>query len=52
MCIFIYPPIYTPIPNSRWLHHTALRYVRAKGTRWCIHLVEGATLGQNGLKMG
>ena len=24
----IYPPIYTPLPNSRWLHHTALRYVR------------------------
>ena len=26
--IYIYPPIYTPLPNSRWLHHTALRYVR------------------------
>ena len=26
--IYIYPPIYTPLPNSRWLHHTALMYVR------------------------
>ena len=24
----IYILIYTPLPNSRWLHHTALRYVR------------------------
>ena len=24
----------------------------AKGTTWCIHVVEGAKLGQNGLKMG
>ena len=26
--IYIYPLIYTPLPNSRWLHHTALRCVR------------------------
>ena len=26
--IHIYPPIYTPLPNSMWLHHTALLYVR------------------------
>ena len=26
--------------------------VRAKGTTWCIHVAEGAKLGQNGLKMG
>ena len=26
--IYIYPLIYTPLPNSRCLHHTALRYVR------------------------
>ena len=25
--IHIYLLIYTPLPNSRWLHHTALRYV-------------------------
>ena len=24
----VYPLIYTPLPDSRWLHHTALRYVR------------------------
>ena len=28
MYIYIYPPIYTPVPNSRWLHRTAVRYVR------------------------
>ena len=39
ICIYIYiytyiyiyvyiPLIYTPLPNSRYLHHTALRYVR------------------------
>ena len=27
-CRYIYPLIYTPLPNSRWLHHTALRYVQ------------------------
>ena len=26
--IYIYPLIYTPLTNSRWLHHTALRYAR------------------------
>ena len=26
--IYIYPLIYTPLPNFRWLHRTALRYVR------------------------
>ena len=26
--IYTYTLIYTPLPNSRWLHHTALRYVR------------------------
>ena len=26
--------------------------VRVKGTKWCIHVVEGAKLGQNGLKTG
>ena len=26
--------------------------VRAKGTKWCIHVVEVAKLGQNGLKTG
>ena len=26
--IYIYPQIYTPSPNSRWLHHIALRYMR------------------------
>ena len=25
---YIYPLIYTPLPNSTWLHHRALRYVR------------------------
>ena len=47
MCVCVYPLIYTPLPNSRWLHHTGL----AKGTTWCIHVEEGAKLGQNGLKM-
>ena len=26
--------------------------VRAKGTKWCIHVVEGAKLGQNALERG
>ena len=26
--------------------------VRAKGTKRCIHVVKGAKIGQNGLKMG
>ena len=26
--IYIYSLIYTPLPDSRWLHHRALRYVR------------------------
>ena len=26
--IYIYPLIYTPLPNCRWFHHTALRYVQ------------------------
>ena len=26
--IYIYPLIYTPLPNSRSLHHTALKYAR------------------------
>ena len=26
--IHTYPPIYTTLPESRWLHHTAVRYVR------------------------
>ena len=26
---YIYPLIYTPLPNSRWLHNLALRYVRS-----------------------
>ena len=26
--MYIYPLIYTPLPNSRWLHHTGLRYLR------------------------
>ena len=26
--MYIYPLIYTSLPNSRWLHHTALSYVR------------------------
>ena len=42
--VYIYPPIYTPLPNSRKGH--------AKGTTWCIHVVEGAKLGQNRVKMG
>ena len=25
---YLLPPIYTALPNSRWLHHTALRYVQ------------------------
>ena len=29
MVIYVCVPlIYTPLPNSTWLHHTALRYVR------------------------
>ena len=28
MYIYICPLIYTPLPNSRWLHPKALRYVR------------------------
>ena len=41
--IYISPLIYTPLPNSRLLHHTALRYVRRvqlgaymwrKGLKW------------------
>ena len=28
MYIYIYPPIYSPLPNCRWPHHTALGYVR------------------------
>ena len=40
---YIYPLIYTPLPNSRWLHHTALKYARRvqfgaymwhKGLKW------------------
>ena len=43
MCVCVYPLIYTPRPNSRWLHHTALRYAPrvqlgtymwAKGLNW------------------
>ena len=26
--IYIYPLIYTPLPNSRWLHHRAPTYAR------------------------
>ena len=28
VCVYTYPLTYTPLPDSRWLHHTALRYVR------------------------
>ena len=28
MYVCMYPLIYTPLPNSRWLHRKALRYVR------------------------
>ena len=28
VCVCVYLLIYTPLPNSRWLLHTALRYVR------------------------
>ena len=39
--MYMYPLIYTPLPNSRWLHHTALRYVRR------VQL--GAYMWRNGL---
>ena len=26
--VYIYPLLYTPLPNSRWLYHTALTYVQ------------------------
>ena len=47
VCVCVYPPIYTPLPNSRWLHHTALRYVRRAqlgGYLW--------RKGLNSIKMG
>ena len=40
--IYIYPLIYTPLPNYRWLHHTALR---------CVRRVQlGAYMWRKGLK--
>ena len=38
----IYPLIYSPLPNSTWLHHTALRCVR--------RVQRGAYLWRKGLK--
>ena len=48
--IYIYPLIYTPLPNSTWLHHThvtALRYVTSVqlGAYMCLD-------GLNLVKMG
>ena len=56
--IYIYVYIYVYI--SSYLHPSPQIYVaapygskvRAKGTTWCIPLVEGAKLCQIGLKMG
>ena len=46
----------SPNPSQRYSRVAPLRphgsKVRAKGTKWCIHVVEGAKLGQNGLKTG
>ena len=41
-----YPLIYTPLPNSSWLHNTALRYV-PRVQLGALHVEEGAKLGQN-----
>ena len=54
--VYIYIYIYIssnlhPSPNSRWLHHTALRYGR-RAQSGALHVVEEAKLGQNGLKTG
>ena len=41
VCVCVYPLIYTPLPNCRWLHHTALR---------CVRRVElGACMSHKGL---
>ena len=41
--IYTHPLIYTPLPNSRWLHHTALR---------CVQRVQlGAYMWRKGLKL-
>ena len=42
VCVCVYPLIYTPLPNSRWLHHMALR---------CVRRVQlGAYMWRKGLK--
>ena len=47
--IYIYPPIYTPLPNSRWLHHTAVRYVR-RGQRGAYMWWQGLNSIKTGSK--
>ena len=42
VCVCVYPLIYTPLPNSRWLHHTAPRCVQGDNL---LH-----TCGGRGLK--
>ena len=45
--IYIYPRIYTGLPNSRWLHHTALTHVRNAQRGACMWLK-----GLNSIKTG
>ena len=54
--IYVYIYIYIYIFQSTPLSQLSVApphgsKVRAKGTKWCTHVVEGANLGQNGLKM-
>ena len=49
--IYIYILQSTPL-SQLWVAPPHGSKVRAKGTKWCIHVVEGAQLGQNGLKTG
>ena len=51
--IYIYIYILQPTPLSQlYVAPPHSSKVRAKGTKWCIHVVDRAKLGQNGLKTG
>ena len=54
MYIYIYIYISSNLPPSPqlWVAPPYASRVRAEGTTWCIHVVEGAKLTQNGFKMG
>ena len=44
-CSTMYPRIYTPFPNFRWVRSTAPRYT----ANWCLDVARWAKMGQNGL---